>query len=505
MLKFNKNLYLQINKTCIYSSSSRYFFSSSSNKSTAFMDLTNLTTLSPLDGRYSASVAQLRNYYSEAGLIKYRTIVEIEWLKFLMTNVMDQNELSKRYKLHSEGDLRETVQKLDMIIQDFDYDNAKTVKEIEKKTNHDVKAVEYFIKGEMKIRGVNEALYELVHFCCTSEDVNNIAWGLILKDSLSYVYHPKLTYLINKIARLAEDNAEIPMISRTHGQPATPTTMGKEFANYAFRVNEQHHSLKGMKIKGKINGAVGNFNAHFAVLPQVNWLKKSQMFIERLGLEWNPYTTQIENHDSICQIFNSVSLINSILIGMSRDMWGYISSNYFKQKLKKDEVGSSTMPHKVNPIDFENAEGNLGIANSIFLHMSSKLPISRFQRDLSDSTVLRNIGSAMGYSILAFDSLDKGLNKLEVNADIIESELNSHWELLAEPLQTVMRFHGYQNPYELLKDLTRGKTFTKEEYLKFVNELNLPDDAKAALKSLKPSTYLGNAQCMARNIREFIK
>jgi adenylosuccinate lyase len=422
-----------------------------------------------------------------------------------MFEILDKKELSKRYQLNSQADFDETENKLDQIINEFDLDSAKIVKDKENKINHDVKAVEYFIKEEMKSKGLNESIYELVHFCCTSEDINNLAWGLIIKDSLNFVYNQKLTFLINRIARLAEDTASIAMMSKTHGQPATPTTMGKELANFAYRINEQHYNLKGLKIKGKINGAVGNFNAHLMVLPDVNWLNKSQMFIERLGLEWNPFTTQIENHDSICEYFNYISLINTILIGMSRDMWGYISSNYFTQKLKNEEVGSSTMPHKVNPIDFENAEGNLGLANSILSHLSSKLPISRFQRDLSDSTVLRNIGNALGYSILAYSSLEKGLNKLEINKKFIENELNSHWELLAEPIQTVMRFNGYQNPYEILKDHTRGKTFSQESYNNFIDNLNLPEKVKVDLKNLSPKTYTGNAEYMAKNIRDFLK
>jgi adenylosuccinate lyase len=475
------------------------------NKNKGFTELTPLTTLSPLDGRYSSHIESLRNFYSEAALIKYRTVVEIEWLKFLITSVIDEKELHKKYNLNSESEIRETVKKLDQIIRDFDIDDAKKVKEIEAKTNHDVKSVEYFIKGEMKNRDINESLHELVHFCCTSEDINNLAWGLIIKDSLDFVYHPKLTHLINIMAKMSEEHYNIPMMSRTHGQPATPTTVGKEIANYAYRLNEQHYILRGMKVKGKINGAVGNFNAHYTVLPKVNWIQHSQMFIEKIGLEWNPYTTQIENHDSICEIFNTTSLINSIMIGLCRDFWGYISLNYFKQKLKKDEVGSSTMPHKINPIDFENAEGNLGIANSMLLHMSSKLPVSRFQRDLSDSTVLRNIGSAVGYSVLAYNSLEKGLSKLEVNREVIAEELDNHWELLAEPLQTIMRYYGLQNPYELLKDLTRGKKFTQEAYLEFLGKVQLPEDVKADLRKLKPSNYLGNAEFMAKNIREFLK
>jgi adenylosuccinate lyase len=477
-----------------------------SSKFNQFSQLSPLTTLSPLDGRYSSSIESLRNYYSEAGLIKYRTIVEIEWLKFLLTNIFTEKDLANKYHLH-QSDISSTLQRLDTIIKDFDLDSASIVKNIESETNHDVKAVEYFIKREMKSRNINESLYELVHFCCTSEDINNLAWSLMIKDSLSNVYHPKLNLLLNKISSLSEELHDIPMISRTHGQPATPTTIGKEFGNFAFRVSEQHYKLKSLKFKGKMNGAVGNFNAHFSVLPNVNWFNQSKIFIERLGLEFNPYTTQIENHDSIAEVLNYTALINTILIGFSRDMWGYISLNYFKQKLKKNEVGSSTMPHKVNPIDFENAEGNLGLANALFNHMSSKLPISRFQRDLSDSTVIRNIGTAYGYSILSFASLMKGLEKLQVNTEVIESDLDSHWELLAEPLQTVMRFHGYENPYELLKELTRGKQFTKEEYTRFVEDklVKLPDDVKKGLKELKPSTYLGNAKYMAKNVREFLK
>jgi adenylosuccinate lyase len=315
-----------------------------------FSNIQNLTSLSPLDGRYSSVVGNLREYFSESALIKYRTVVEIEWLKFLIQSVFDEKELARRYAISDESLLNSTVSKLDMIIKNFDTSSSEKVKEIESQTNHDVKAVEYYIKSEMKLRNVNDRLYELVHFCCTSEDINNLAWGLILKDSLNYVYHPKLNIITHTIARMAEDYSEIPMISRTHGQPASPTTVGKEFANFAYRVSEQHYNLKLIKIKGKFNGAVGNFNAHKSVLPEVNWMQVSKTFVERLGLEWNPYTTQIENHDSISEVFNSASLINTILIGFSRDMWGYISNNYFKQKLKASEVGSSTMPHKVKKI-----------------------------------------------------------------------------------------------------------------------------------------------------------
>jgi len=315
--------------------------------SSSFLELTPLTTLSPLDGRYSTQIAPLRNYYSEAGLIKYRAIVEIEWLKFLLKQVISEDDLRKKFQIDSEIEIRDTVRKLDQILKEFELENANKVKEIEKKTNHDVKSVEYFIKDEMRKKNINKNLCELVHFCCTSEDINNLAWSLIIKDSLNHVYHPKLNNLINLLGRMALDYHDVPMMSRTHGQPATPTTVGKEIANFAYRLNEQQYLMRGMKIKGKINGAVGNFNAHYSVLPDVNWVEKSRLFLEKIGLVWNPYTTQIENHDSICAIFNKTSLINSILIGLSRDFWGYISLNYFRQKLNKDEVGSSTMPHKV--------------------------------------------------------------------------------------------------------------------------------------------------------------
>ncbi len=468
-------------------------------------NLFSLKTLSPLDGRYSTQVEKLKEIYSEAGLIKYRTIVEIEWLKFILTEIIESKELSERYKFDSRNHIEDNLLKLDLMLKEFDYDSAMNVKKIESITNHDVKAVEYFIKDQMKLRGINEKLYELVHFCCTSEDINNLAWSLMIKDSLNFVYHPSLNLLVHKMASLAEAYSEIPMMSRTHGQPATPTTVGKEFANFAFRVSELHYNMKNLRIKGKMNGAVGNFNAHYAVLPNVNWFNKSKEFIENLGLEFNPFTTQIESHDSVSEIFNQCSLINTVLIGFSRDIWGYISLNYFKQKLNKNEVGSSTMPHKVNPIDFENAEGNFGLSNSLFSHLSSKLPISRFQRDLTDSTVQRNIGTAFGYSILSINSLQKGLNKLEVNNDEIQRDLNEHWELLAEPLQTVMRYHGYSNPYEVLKDLTRGQKFTKEIYLKFVEGLEIPQKEKSELLILKPSTYLGNSKFMAKNVRDFLK
>lgn len=482
-----------------------YTFGRSLSKSIKmFNSINTLRALSPLDGRYSKQMTEIRDIFSEAGLNRYRTTVEVEWMKYLLNDVLDEKEIQTRYKI-STSEAKDISSKLDQIVTNFNDQSAEKVKEIEGTTNHDVKAVEYYIKSQMTTYQVPQSLYELVHFCCTSEDINNLAWGLMIKDSLNYVYHTHLTQVVNHLAELAEKNYNVSMMSRTHGQPATPTTMGKEFANFAYRINEQQYILRGKSVKGKINGAVGNFNAHLVVMPQVNWLEKAPHFIQKLGLEWNPYTTQIENHDSICDIFNSMSLINSIAIGLSRDMWSYISLDYFKQKTKEGEIGSSTMPHKVNPIDFENAEGNLGLSNALLTHMSGKLPISRFQRDLSDSTVLRNVGTAFGYSLLAFNSLEKGLGKLVINNDVIERDLDNHWELLAEPLQTLMRYHGHHNPYEMLKDLTRGKNFTKEAYLAFVEKLELPQEAKSYLKELRPNTYIGNADHMAKNIRDFLK
>ncbi|EGR27622.1 hypothetical protein IMG5_192770 [Ichthyophthirius multifiliis] len=432
-----------------------------------------LNALSPLDGRYEKNISGLKEYFSEKALIKYRIKVEIKWLLFLINKNMVKNEKGEIVKI-SPLDLGFFLKKylkqyiillvnLDQIYEKFDIEIAKRVKEIENVTNHDVKAVEYYIKEQLEKIPVFSQLKEYVHFCCTSEDINNLAYSLMLTRA-------KDKYLLNsidevqlKLIELSQKYAEKPMLSRTHGQVASPTTVGKEFANFTYRANRQIKQLNNFKFSAKLNGAVGNFNAHIFAYPEYDWVSLSQEFIESIGLEFNPYTTQIEPHDSLAEFYNTLSLLNTIYLGLSRDIWNYISISYFKQKSKKNEVGSSTMPHKVNPIDFENCEGNLGLANSIANHFCQKLPISRFQRDLSDSTVMRNHGIAFGYSVVGYKSLLKGLDKIEVNNQKMNEDLDQHWEVLAEPIQTVMRKYGLENPYEILKDLTRGKSIVQKK------------------------------------------
>jgi adenylosuccinate lyase len=448
------------------------------------MHLTELTALCPLDGRYANSIQALRSIFSEFGLFKYRVQVEIEWIIALSNepNITEVPTLSN-----------DSLHALQAIYHNFSLDDALEIKKIETTTRHDVKAVEYFIKNKMAALPELNAIMEYVHFACTSEDINNLSYALMLKEGRTYFIQEASK--INAILDLrSKDWSGIPMMSRTHGQPASPTTMGKEWANVVARVDRAIDRIHHVTLLGKINGAVGNFNAHLLAYPEVNWPKLAQGFVESLGLRYNPLTTQIEPHDWTAELMDAIAGLNTVLIDFARDVWSYISLNYFGQQLIAGEVGSSTMPHKINPIDFENAEGNLGLANALAHHMSMKLPISRMQRDLTDSTVQRNLGMVFGYSVLAFKSLERGLGKLTLNADVMKAELDSHWELLGEGLQTVMRRYGIEAPYEKLKELTRGKMLTPEMYADFVNMQPLPDDVKDRLLKLTPSGYLGLAQ-----------
>ena len=455
------------------------------------MELSTLSAVSPVDGRYGNKTEPLRYIFSEYGLIRYRVIVEIRWLQALAGN-----PAIAEVPLFSE----EANQRLESIIRDFSIEDAGRVKEIERTTNHDVKAVEYFLKE--KISGNNElqAINEFMHFACTSEDINNLCHALMLRDGRNSVLLPELQQVANDIRDMAHTNAKVAMLSRTHGQPASPTTLGKEMANVAARLNRQVGQISEIPLLGKINGAVGNYNAHMSAYPEIDWPEFSKNFVESLGLQWNPYTTQIEPHDYIAELFDALSRANTILIDFSRDIWSYISIGYFKQKTRAGEVGSSTMPHKVNPIDFENAEGNFGIANAIFGHLSAKLPVSRWQRDLTDSTVLRNLGVGIGHTSIALQSLLRGVGKLEVDAARIGDDLDNNWEVLAEPVQTVMRRYGIEKPYEKLKELTRGHRITPDQLADFIDRLELPDSAKEELKQLRPDTYTGNAGDQAREI-----
>ncbi|KEA63872.1 Adenylosuccinate lyase [Marinobacterium lacunae] len=454
------------------------------------MELSALTAISPVDGRYGSKTADLRNVFSEYGLIRFRVEVEIRWLQQLAAHP----QIAEVPALSAAADAR-----LNSIVDQFGEQDAERIKEIERTTNHDVKAVEYFIKERIADLPELAAISEFVHFACTSEDINNLSHALMLKNGVA-VIRPQMQQVTDEIAALAHKHAEQPMLSRTHGQTASPTTLGKEMANVAYRLQRQLKQLDGMEFLGKINGAVGNYNAHLSAYPEIDWEANAQSFIEKLGLNWNPYTTQIEPHDYIAELFDCVCRFNTILIDFDRDVWGYISLGYFKQKTIAGEVGSSTMPHKVNPIDFENSEGNLGIANAIMQHLAVKLPISRWQRDLTDSTVLRNMGVGFGYSLIAYQASLKGISKLEMNAERLNSDLDNAWEVLAEPIQTVMRRYAIEEPYEKLKALTRGKAMTKDTLMEFIDTLEIPEQAKAELKALSPATYIGNAVNQAKRI-----
>lgn len=455
------------------------------------MELSALTAISPVDGRYGSKTTDLRPIFSEYGLIRHRVTVEVRWLQAL-ANEASITEVPA-FSEHANNVLNK-------IVSDFSEEDAQRVKNIERTTNHDVKAVEYFLKE--KIEGVDEleAVTEFIHFACTSEDINNLSHGLMLTEARTQSVLPLMDEIIDAISRLAQDNAEVPMLSRTHGQTASPTTLGKEMANVAYRLKRQRKQLANVEILGKINGAVGNYNAHLATYPNVDWVDFADRFITSLGMARNPYTTQIEPHDYIAEYYDAIARFNTVLIDFARDVWGYISLAYFKQKTIAGEVGSSTMPHKVNPIDFENAEGNLGLANAIFQHLAQKLPISRWQRDLTDSTVLRNLGVGVGHSAIAYHSLLKGISKLETNHANIAADLDRAWEVLAEPIQTVMRRYGIEKPYEKLKELTRGKDINQALIQEFVKTLDLPQEAIDSLLQLTPANYIGNAVAQAKDI-----
>lgn len=454
------------------------------------MELSALTAVSPVDGRYGSKTADLRDVFSEYGLIRFRVEVEVRWLQKLAAHP----EITEVPPLSAEANSL-----LNSIVDNFGPEDAQAVKNIERTTNHDVKAVEYFIKDKFKDNAELMAINEFVHFACTSEDINNLSHGLMLKNGLAVVL-PQMQQVTDEIAQMGREFAAQPMLSRTHGQTASPTTVGKEMANVAYRMQRQIKQLESVELLGKINGAVGNYNAHISAYPDVDWEANAKDFIESLGLSWNPYTTQIEPHDYIAELFDTVCRFNTILIDFDRDVWGYISQAYFKQKTIAGEVGSSTMPHKVNPIDFENSEGNLGIANAIMGHLAQKLPISRWQRDLTDSTVLRNMGVGFGYSMIAYQSSLKGISKLELNPTQLDNDLENAWEVLAEPIQTVMRRYAIEEPYEKLKALTRGQDMNKETIMAFVDTLDMPEEAKQALKELTPHSYIGNAVAQAKKI-----
>ena len=456
------------------------------------MSLTTLNALSPLDGRYQSKLDALRPYFSEYALIKHRAWVEVEWLKAL-SGALELTEIAPFSA--------ETIHELDAAIANFSEDDASQVKAIEARTNHDVKALEYWLKEKFDGNPEIKKASEFIHFACTSEDINNLSHGLMLKTARDSVMLPFLNNLIARMSELAKELAGQPMLSRTHGQTASPTTMGKELANVVYRLQRQQKQLAANEILGKINGAVGNFNAHLSAYPHFDWENFAKKFVESLGLTYNPMTIQIEPHDYMAELYDTLARINTILIDINRDIWGYISVGYFKQKVKAGEIGSSTMPHKVNPIDFENSEGNLGLANAVLRHMAEKLPISRWQRDLTDSTVLRNMGVAFGYTLLGYDSCLRGLNKLEVNPARLAEDLDNSWEVLAEPIQTVMRRYGIENPYEQLKELTRGKGgINKASLHTFISGLNIPEEAKQYLLALSPATYIGKATELVNRI-----
>ncbi len=453
--------------------------------------LTALTALSPVDGRYGSKTQDLRAYFSEYGLIRCRVEVEVRWLQSLaahpqITEVPALSAAAQDF--------------LDQLVAHFSVADAEAVKAHEKVTNHDVKAVEYFIKDKLKGMAELDAISEFVHFACTSEDINNLSHALMLKGGLQAVLLPIQRELTEAIRALAHRNADQPLLSRTHGQTASPSTLGKEMANVVFRLERQLTQIDQVPLLGKINGAVGNYNAHLSAYPDIDWAAHAKTFVESLGLTWNAYTTQIEPHDYMAELFDALARFNTILIDFDRDVWGYISLGYFKQKTIAGEIGSSTMPHKVNPIDFENSEGNLGIANALLGHLAAKLPISRWQRDLTDSTVLRNLGVGLGHSLIAYQASLKGISKLETNPQRLDDDLNAAWEVLAEPIQTVMRRYGIEKPYEKLKALTRGKGIDQAAMLTFIDTLDIPAEAKDQLKALTPGNYTGNAADQARSV-----
>ncbi len=455
------------------------------------MELSHLTALSPLDGRYAQQTHSLRDIFSEFGLIKRRVEIEVRWLQMLSEHpaINEVPPLSDQAKDF-----------LNNIVDNFTLANAQSIKDIEKTTNHDVKAVEYFLKDCVSKNSELAAISEFFHFACTSEDINNLAYGLMIRDCKAGPLLKESTQLVSQLRQMAHQFSATPMLSRTHGQTASPTTVGKEIANVVHRMERQLKQLEGIEILGKINGAVGNYNAHLCAYPEINWPNIAQKFVESLGLKWNPYTIQIEPHDYIAEYFDCICRFNTILIDLCRDIWGYVSQGYFKQRLIAGEVGSSTMPHKVNPIDFENAEGNLGLANAIMNHLSAKLPISRWQRDLTDSTVLRSLGVGLGHSLIAWKSTLRGLTKLEINPVRLAEDLDANWEVLAEAIQTIMRRYALENPYEQLKSLTRGKGINHASLGEFINQLAIPNNIKDELLQLTPANYIGNAIEQAKKI-----
>jgi len=454
------------------------------------MQLSALTAISPVDGRYGSKATDLRPIFSEYGLLKYRVTVEVRWLQALS----QASEIKEVPEFSAQAN-----ELLDNIVANFSEDDAARIKDIERTTNHDVKAVEYFLKEQVEGNEEVAKVSEFIHFACTSEDINNLSYALMLKEGTETLIDYQ-KQVANSIRDLAGQFVEIPMMARTHGQPASPSTMGKEMANVVYRLERQLKQIEGQEVLGKINGAVGNYNAHLSAYPEFDWQSFAEKFVTSLGLTWNAYTTQIEPHDYMAELFDAIARYNTIIIDFDRDVWGYIALGHFKQKTIAGEIGSSTMPHKVNPIDFENSEGNLGIANALFDHLAMKLPISRWQRDLSDSTVQRVLGVGFAHSVIAYQATLKGISKLEVNEQSLLDELNSNWELLAEPIQTVMRRYAIPNPYEKLKELTRGKRVTQEDLKAFIDSLELPQDEKDRLKKLTPATYIGNAIEQAKSI-----
>ena len=454
------------------------------------MTFDTLTSISPIDGRYGDKTGPLKSIFSEFGLIKYRVLVEVRWLQAISMN----SQISEVPEFSSESNAV-----LSSITNNFSLEDAKAIKEIEKTTNHDVKAVEYFLKEKVSAVPELHNASEFIHFACTSEDINNLSHALMLEDGREVLLN-EMRKALNLISDLAKDNADIAMLSRTHGQTASPTTIGKEMANFSYRLMRQIEQLNNVQIMGKFNGAVGNFNAHLSAYPEIDWPHVSKDFIESLGINYSPYSSQIESHDYIAEYFHALNRFNTIMIDFCRDVWGYISLGYFTQKTIEGEIGSSTMPHKVNPIDFENAEGNLGLAIAIGEHFATKLPVSRWQRDLSDSTVLRNLGVGCAHSLISYASITKGILKLEVNESKLMADLNEAWEVLAEPIQTVMRRYGVENPYEKLKSLTRGKTIDAKILVDFISSLDIPQEAKDELLKLTPSNYIGEAIKLAREI-----
>jgi adenylosuccinate lyase len=455
------------------------------------MELSALTAVSPIDGRYGSKTSALRDSFSEYGLMQRRVLVEIRWLQALAMHpgIVEVPAFSAAANAA-----------LEQIATDFNSDHASRIKEIEATTNHDVKAVEYFIKEQFSGNTELEAISEFVHFACTSEDINNLAHALMLRDGMQEVVIPMMGEITNALSSLAHSAADAAMLARTHGQTASPTTMGKEIANVVARLRRQVATIGAIEYMGKINGAVGNYNAHICAYPEVDWQTHAHQFVSDLGLSWNPYTTQIEPHDYMAELFDAIARFNTVLLDFDRDIWGYISLGYFRQKTIAGEVGSSTMPHKVNPIDFENSEGNLGLANAVLSHLSAKLPVSRWQRDLTDSTVLRNMGVGLSYSLIAYQAALKGIGKLLLDRAALQKDLDNSWEVLAEAIQTVMRRHGIEQPYEKLKELTRGQDMNRETIQAFVESLELPAEARQALLELTPASYTGNARQQAENI-----